>query len=128
MTQCTAIKTDGERCRGIAKAGSDWCPAHDPSRGEARRRAASKAARSKSGSEIKTLKARLVALADDVLSGRVDKGVAAVVNQIYNTRLRALDLERDIREQDEMLERIVTIEKAMERVAERGKGGGRWEA
>jgi hypothetical protein len=27
MSQCDAIKPNGERCRGIAKAASDWCPA-----------------------------------------------------------------------------------------------------
>ena len=47
MTQCIGVKPDGELCRGIATGGSDYCPAHDPSRQEARKRSASKAARSK---------------------------------------------------------------------------------
>jgi hypothetical protein len=39
--------SNGERCKGIAAAVSDYCPTHDPARAEARKRAASKAARSR---------------------------------------------------------------------------------
>src|SRR5215217_7441401 len=48
MRGCSAIKANGERCRGIAATGSDYCPAHDPARADARIKAASKAAKSRS--------------------------------------------------------------------------------
>ncbi len=56
-----------------------------------------------------------------VLSGYVLPGVGAVANQLVNTRLRAVEVERKIREQDELLERIERLE---EQATE--KGGRRW--
>ena len=37
MRVCPAIKTNGERCKGIVGTASDYCPAHDPARKGARR-------------------------------------------------------------------------------------------
>ena len=45
------------------------------------------------------------------------------VNQILNTRLRAIELERKIREQDELEERLATLEQTQEQ-----KGDRRWGA
>lgn len=79
MTQCIGIKPSGELCKGVATRDSDYCPAHDPARKEARRRNASKAARSKPGREIKDLKGQLADLAADVLSGETEPKIGAVV-------------------------------------------------
>ena len=47
------------------------------------------------------------------------------VNQILNTRLRALEFERKIKETEELEERL----EALERAAEKQRGGGkRWGA
>lgn len=35
---------------------------------------------------------------------------AAVANQLINTRLRAIELKRKVREQDDVLERIAALE------------------
>ena len=102
MTQCIGVKPSGELCKGVASRGSDYCPAHDPARADARRRNASKAARSKPGNEIKGLKSQLEDLAADVLSGSTEPKVGAVVNQIINTRVRLVEAERRIRETDEL--------------------------
>ncbi len=110
MTRCSAIKPDGERCRGIAGRNSEWCPAHDPARADARKRNASKAARSKPNRELVDIKTRLRELADDVLAGRVDRGDAAVAGQLLNTVIRALALETKVREQEEVLERLEVLE------------------
>jgi hypothetical protein len=40
----------------------------------------------------------------------VERGVAAVVNQIIGTRLRAIELERKIREQEQLEERLAALE------------------
>jgi hypothetical protein len=54
-----------------------------------------------------------------VLEAKVDKGVAAVVSQILNVYLRSIELERKIRETEELEERIRRLEV--------GKTGGpRW--
>jgi small-conductance mechanosensitive channel len=102
MGGCSAIKGNGERCRGIAATGSDYCPAHDPDRAEERKRAASKAARARHDPEIREIKEGLKDLYAAVLEGRVERAAAAVANQVANTRLRALEVERRIREQDEL--------------------------
>jgi hypothetical protein len=75
---------------------------HDPLRSDDRRRAASRAGRSKPSREVRDLKSYLAKLAEEVRSGELDPKVGAVVNQILNTRLRALELERHIRETDEL--------------------------
>ena len=38
MTRCTAIKPNGERCKGRAIQGSEWCWNHDPAHADERRR------------------------------------------------------------------------------------------
>jgi hypothetical protein len=114
MRGCSAIKENGERCRGIAATGSDYCPAHDPARAEERRKAASKAAKSRHDPEIRELKELLKDLYAAVLEGRVARPAAAVANQIANTQLRALEVERRIREQDELEGRLDELEELLE--------------
>jgi hypothetical protein len=114
MRGCSAIKENGERCRGIAATGSDYCPAHDPARAEERRKAASKAAKSRHDPEIRELKELLKDLYAAVLEGRVSRPAAAVANQIANTQLRALEVERRIREQDELEGRLDELEELLE--------------
>jgi hypothetical protein len=111
MTKCAAITRDGQPCRGLVRAGSDHCPAHDPARAAARRRAASTAARSKPSSEIKALKVRLETLADDVLAGRVGPKAGAVVAQIANVFARLIELERRLKESEEFEARLAALEK-----------------
>ncbi len=110
MTKCTAFTGKGRPCGGLMRAGSDYCPAHDPARADARRRSASKAARSKPGGEVRDLKDRLVTLADDVLAGRVEPKAAAVLAQIVGAHARLLEFERKVREQDEFDARLVALE------------------
>jgi hypothetical protein len=111
MRGCSAIKANGERCRGIAATGSDYCPAHDPARAEERSRAASKSARSFARTpEITRIKSRLKDLYEAVLEGRVDRSAAAVANQIANTQLRAVEVERRVREQGDLEVRLDELE------------------
>jgi hypothetical protein len=57
----------------------------------------------------------------DVLAGDLETGRAAVANQLINTRLRAVELERKIRETEELEARIEALEQLQE-------GGSRWPA
>src|SRR5687767_11448220 len=84
MRGCSAIKGNGERCKGIAATGSDYCPAHDPARAEDRRKAASKAAKSRHDPEIRRIRGLLQDLYAKVLQGEVGRQAAAVANQIAN--------------------------------------------
>ncbi len=109
-SQCAGIKRDGGRCAVVVGASQEYCYAHDPTRQGERRRNASRAGRSRGNGEIAGLKEQLRKLASDVLEGRVDRSSAAVVNQIINTRARLLEVERRIKETEELEERLEALE------------------
>jgi hypothetical protein len=75
-----------------------------------RRRNASRGGRSKANAEIAGLKAQLRKLAADVLSGEVERGAATAVNQIINSQARLLELERKIKETEELEARLEALE------------------
>jgi hypothetical protein len=116
MPQCAGIKRDGGRCTVIVAPSETYCYHHAPERAEERKRNASRGGKSKGGgSEIADLKAQLRKLAADVLSGEVGRGEAIAVNQIINTRARLIDLERKIREQEELEARLEALEDVLQR-------------
>ena len=97
MGRCAGTKGDGERCRGIAATGSDYCPAHDPSRQEARHRAASKAAKSKRGKEaLDDVYDQARKLYERVERGEIEPKVGTVLVQLVNAQTRILELQRRI--------------------------------
>jgi septal ring factor EnvC (AmiA/AmiB activator) len=110
MSRCAGIKRDGGRCAVVVGPGQSHCYAHDPDRADERRRNASRGGRMKGTGEISDLKKQLATLAADVLSGKVERGVAAVVNQIINTRARLLEVERKIKETEELEARLEALE------------------
>ena len=64
----------------------------------------------KGSGEIADLKKQLANVVADVLSGKVERGTAAVVNQIINTRARLLEVERRIKETEELEARLEALE------------------
>ena len=124
--QCRAIKQNGERCTLPAKGQQGVCWAHDPANAEQRRRQASRAGRSKPSREIVEIKDLLSELTERVLGGEdveaLETGRAAVANQLLNTRLRAIEVERKVKETEELEERL----EALERSAEGQRGGRGW--
>lgn len=121
--KCSAITREGRPCKGLVRPGNDYCPAHDPSRQEARRRAASKAGKSKPGTEITGLKDQLSDLYTGVLVGVVDPKIGAVCAQIAGARIRLIETERKLRELEELEARIEALEGLQE---EQRQGGKRW--
>ena len=119
MARCPAITRSGEPCKGVVPPDATYCVAHDPARKEERRRSASKAGRSKPNRELQNIKSRLSELADQVLSGEVDRANAAVAGQLYNTVIRAVGVELKVREQMDLIERIEELESLIE-----GQNGG----
>jgi hypothetical protein len=130
MSVCSGIRADGGRCQAQAMRNSEWCINHHPDRSEVRRRRASKGGkrggRGRPQAELAAIKSRLSNLADDVLEGSVDKGVAAVASQVLNVYLRAVSVELKVREQLELIERLEALEEQLE--AKAGNGGRRWGA
>jgi hypothetical protein len=118
MARCAGKKGDGTPCERIVGSSRQYCYAHDPDYAEDRKRAASKAAKSpakgRSTSEIRQIKGRLEDLYGAVLEGSVTRQDAAVANQIANTQLRAIELERRVREQDGLEERVDELEDLLE--------------
>lgn len=130
MARCARIKDNGERCKGDAMPGAEWCYSHDPARAEERRRNASRGGRSggrnRGSGEIAEIKTLLSDLTDRVLGSEetepLTTGAAAVANQLTNTRLRAVALERQIKETEELEARIEQLERA----EGQRRGGRRW--
>ena len=110
MPRCAGIKRDGGRCTVVVGPGATHCYSHDPGRAEERKRNASRGGKSKGNSEISDLKAQLRKLAADVLSGEVERGAATAVNQIINSQARLLELERKIKETEELEARLEALE------------------
>jgi hypothetical protein len=122
--RCAGTKRDGTPCTATVEPPQRFCWWHDPANADKRRRAASKAGKAKPNRELASIKARLSDLADDVLTGAVDKGVAAVASQILNVYLRAVSVELKAREQLEITERLEALE---EDLGHKG-GSARWGA
>jgi hypothetical protein len=118
MGRCAGKKGDGTPCERIVGSSQEYCYAHDPRYTEDHKRAASKAAkspaRSRSNTEIREIKGRLEDLYGAVLEGSVTRQAAAVANQIANTQLRAIELERRVREQDELEGRMDELDDLLE--------------
>ena len=129
MTKCSGITQAGTACKGIPIEGSQWCYVHHPDHAEERRRHGSKGGkrggRGRPQAELSDIKRRLSDLADDVLEGRQDKGVAAVASQVINVLLRAISVETKLKEQFELVERLESLEEGLEQ--SRGRGS-RWRA
>jgi hypothetical protein len=115
MPQCDGIKRDGGRCTVVVGPGQSHCYQHDPARAQERRRNASRGGRSKGSPKLAKLDKQLEDLAADTLKGEVERGVAAVVNQIINSRLRAVEIERKIREAEELEARLEALEGVLKR-------------
>jgi hypothetical protein len=130
LAKCSAITRNGARCRGIPIDASGLCHAHHPDRAEARRRAGSKGGkrggRGRPSSELARLQERFEELAEQVLTGKIDKGVGAVAAQLLNgaracvaTRLKAI-------EQEDILERIEELEEIAARQNECRRRNQAW--
>ena len=118
--RCAGTKRDNSPCTATVEPPQRFCWWHNPVNADKRRRAASKAGKSKPSRELAGLKAQLQDLTQDVLAGEIETGRAAVANQLINTRLRAIELERKIRVTDELEARI----EALEQPQEGGRGWG----
>jgi hypothetical protein len=125
MPRCVGTKRDGGQCTTIVPPSQTYCYQHDPDRAEERRLNASRAARARHDPEIREIKRLLKDLYADVLEGRVERAAAAVANQVANTRLRAIEVERRMREAEELEERLDELEGVLEEAERRRYVAGR---
>jgi hypothetical protein len=122
MARCQGIKQDGGRCTASVPEGSQWCFNHDPAHAGERKRNAARAGKSRPNREILDIKVLLGDLTERVLEGDLPTSVAAVANQLINTRLRAIETERRVKETEGLEERIERIE-----AKTNPKGANRWQ-
>ena len=125
MASCAAITKAGGTCKGIPIDASDYCYAHHPDYKEQQRRLGAKggkrAGRGRPQTELEGIKTTLYRIAADIESGKLEKGVGAVLVQVYNAIRGCIEDQRKIRELDEVLDRLQALE---ERYA--GGGGRKW--
>ena len=118
MAKCSGITQAGTACKGILIDGSQWCYVHHPDHTKERKRhgkrGGHRGGRGRPVQELARLQARFEELAEQVLEGKVEKSVGAVVGQLLNgaracmaTRLKAV-------EQEELIERLEELESLME--------------
>ncbi len=114
MSRCLGTKRDNSPCTVSVEPPQSFCWWHDPANAEARKQAAARggkrAGRGRPQAELSDIKRRLSDLADDVLEGRQDKGVAAVASQVLNVLLRAISVEMKQKEQLELVQRLEALE------------------
>ncbi|MDP9458528.1 MAG: hypothetical protein M3Q60_22750 [Actinomycetota bacterium] len=112
---CRATTKYGRPCQNAPLPGKEECYSHSPepehvAQRAKNARAGSHAAHSPGTTEIQELKDELKALVRDVKDGTVLPGVGAVLNQLLNSMLRAVESERKIRELDDVEERLAVLE------------------
>ncbi len=122
MAGCRATKANGDPCKGLATGSHGYCWAHAPEHAEQRQRAASKAARSKPNREIRGYKREVRDLIAAVENGGQDRADGAVMLQGFRLLKDFAELERKVREQDDLEARIEQLERA----GGDAKGGSRW--
>jgi hypothetical protein len=124
VAQCSAIAGSGQRCKGVVVRGSDLCAAHDPRYQERRRSGAKRGGRKRPGAsaELSKVKAELRTTIGAVRDGHMDRGVGAILGGLYNTLLRALEVQRKWHEADELERRLEVLEEQ----AEQERGASSW--
>jgi hypothetical protein len=121
VTQCIGVKPDGELCQGVAVRGSDYCPAHDPRRKEARKRSASKAAKAKKPArEVSDVKLEVAELIRQVRDKEMDRADAIACGQLYNVVLRAVSVGLKVHETQVLEARVEELERLLEKGEEAG--------
>ena len=124
MPRCSVSKADGTPCQAIVKESQQLCHAHDPARASQRRRAASKAGKSRKGGELPAIKDRLRELAEDVVADKITTAKGSVAAQVLGVYLRAVEAERKMRETEELEKRLEELEELLKR--QRQEGASRW--
>ena len=94
-----------------ANGPSGYCWAHAPENADRRRRAASRAARSKGNKEVLVLKDEIKAVIADVRGGNLDRNDAAVMIQGYRALKDFIALERQVKETDELQAEIEELKR-----------------
>ncbi len=111
MAQCGANKRNGSPCTVSVPVEQEYCWWHSPANAEVRQQAASRGGRARSNPLARSLHSQLEKLAADVASGEVAPYKAAVIVQVVNARIRLVEVERRVAEQEDLLARLEELER-----------------
>jgi hypothetical protein len=116
MRRCEALKGDGSRCQARAMEGYQWCYSHRPDLAEERKRNARRGGQTGgrgrgARGEIDTAKSYVKGLVSQLIKGEVDRGLAQAAFAGLHVLARLIELERRIKETDELEERIEALER-----------------
>jgi hypothetical protein len=115
MAQCAGNKRNGERCTATVEPPQAFCWWHDDANAEQRQRAASRGGKSKPSRVSKDLHKLLESLTAQVVAGDLEPYPASVAGQLVGVRLRLLDYERRVKDQDELEVKLEEMAEALER-------------
>jgi hypothetical protein len=127
LAKCAGTTRAGTACKGIPIDTSGYCYAHHPDHTTERRRHGSRGGkrggRGRPVSELARLQRRFEELAEQVLSGQVERAKGAVAGQLLNGARSCVRDGLSAREQEELIERLDALEEALEH---NKRGGKRW--
>ena len=109
--QCRADKANGEPCRAPATGQHGYCWAHAPENAERRRRTASRGGRGKANREVTQFKDEIRLLISEVKGGVLDRNDAAVMIQGYRALKDFVELERRVKETDELAAEVEELKR-----------------
>jgi hypothetical protein len=101
-------------CSAAAIGSHHGCYHHDPDFAELRSERASKAAKAKGNAEIKQLKTQVRGLIEEIKAGGVDRNVGTAMLQGYRVLHALIELERRIKETDDLAAEIQSIKDQVE--------------
>ncbi len=110
-SRCRGIKRDGTDCTLPAKGPDGYCWAHSPQNAQERRRAASRAGRSRPSAEVRAIKEEIKTVISDVKAGDLDRNDAAVMIQGYRALKDFIALERSVKVEDELAAEIEELKR-----------------
>ena len=111
MNRCHGTRRNGERCTQTVEPPNAYCWHHAPERAEERRRAASRAGKSRPNTEVRTIKEEIKGVISGVKAGEIDRNDAAVMIQGYRALKDFIALERGIRVEDELAAEIEELKR-----------------
>jgi hypothetical protein len=111
MGQCIATKRNGGPCTLPAVGRDGYCWAHSPKNAGERRRAASKAGKSKPSREVRTIKEEIVAAIAGVRDGSLDRNIARAMFTGYGVLLDYIKLERGVYVEEELAARLDALKR-----------------
>jgi hypothetical protein len=126
MSKCAGITKEGTACKGIPIEDSGYCYVHHPDHAEERRRHGSRGGkrggRGRPTTELKRLQDRFEELAGQVLRGEIGRADGAVAGQLLNGARACIRDLLAAREQEEMVERLETLEEQIAQQRSRRHG------